>query len=221
MLILSCDAVKCMAFGQDLEGPPELRDALKCEIRLTTNNVAVGSSILVSLTLSNTSSTDVQMPCPGTLEPGLRVNLFLLTADATGGVQRLSVPAFVFQGKLTAEQSKLLEGPADHWDYIYVPARWTAVPAHGSEQFQVFAEISPNVAKARTSATGNYGLQFEIQYVMKSNKSSAYIRTNQWTSAERIAEAKASSVFLVDMQKLWTGRIQSNIAQITLIGSGQ
>lgn len=219
ILSLSCDCAKCMAFGYDLEGPPELRDALKCQIRLVTNNVTTGSRIGVVMTVENTATVDVQLPCPGTLEPGLHVQMFLLAGQATGDVQRLTIPDFVYQGSLTVDQTKMLEQPADRWPYIYVPTRWIAIPPHGREEFQVLVEIRPKTQDGKALAPGVYGLQGEIAYVMKSNTSAAYIRTNQWTSAERIAEAKASGQFLLDEGRLWTGRMESNVAQINVVES--
>src|SRR5882724_38982 len=169
-LSLSCNAVKCMAFGQDMEGPPELRDALKCEIRLTTNNGAIGSRILGFLTLSNTAPIYLQLPCPGTLVGGLHVRMFLLTTRETGPVQRLSVPLFVFQGNPTAEQSKMLARSTDWWSHIYMPPRWIDIPPGGKEKFQVLVEMSPNAdssGDARLSP-GTYRLQCEIEFVMHS-----------------------------------------------------
>jgi hypothetical protein len=206
-----------MAFGGPLEGPPELQHALKCEIKVPTNNVAIGSRITIFVTVENTATVDAQLPCPGTHEDGLHTRILLLAGQTTGVVQRLSIPNFVFRGNLTGEQGKMLEQPTDRWGYIYVPARWIAIPAQGREQFQALVEISPKTGEggAVALAPGAYGLQCEIEYVMW-HGSDAFLETNQWTAADRIAKAKASGVFLLDRSRLWTGKMESNIVDLTI-----
>ena len=66
---------------------------------------------------------------------------------------------------------------------------------------------------------GGYGLQCEIGFTWGGFMSQAYFRTNQWTSAEDIAKAKSEGRFLLDMHRLWTGKMDSNIVPITLTGN--
>jgi hypothetical protein len=42
------------------------------------------------------------------------------------------------------------------------------------------------------------------------------METNQWTSSVAIAKAKAAGVFLLDRHRLWTGKMESNIVDVTI-----
>jgi hypothetical protein len=98
------------------------------------------------------------------------------------------------------------------------------IPALSKQSFRILAELSPKnydgleYGDVLSLPPGSYGLQCEIGFRWGGFMSQAYFRTNQWTSAEDIAKAKADGRFLLDMHRLRTGKMESNIAPITLTG---
>jgi hypothetical protein len=203
-------------------GAPELKGALRCEIRLATNNVVLGSRLPVFVTLENTSTLEAELPAPYSSEPGVHVRAFVLAGQATGVVQRLVIPCLALPSDLSPKQRDMLEkNRAEIWHLLLetLPTSWISIPGHGKAEFLVFVEISPKTDSGEVPPAGTYGLQCEIEYYMHSITSTAFIETNQSTSVEFSAKAKASGVFLLDVHSLWTGKMESNVAQINVIES--
>ncbi len=236
--ILTFSAVLCIPYvclalvmeGLDL-GAPEVKGQLRCEIRLGTNSVASGAHVPVFVTLLNTGTLEIQLPSlytiarPGNLigysgVKGVYLRMFLLAEQAKGTVQRLALPRAVFLGKPTPEEKNTLEEkPAKLWRFFLKPRpnQWLAIPPHGKEEFQSYVEVNPQTEDGQNIdlLPGTYGLQCEIQYSGRGVNTES-LETNQWTSAARIARARAAGDFLLDMHRLWTGKLESNIASFTL-----
>src|ERR1017187_4304721 len=90
-------------------GAPELKGALRCEIRLSTNNVVLGSRLPVFVTVENISTLEAELPAPYSSEPGVHVRAFLLAGQATGAVQRLVIPCLALPTDLSPKQRDILE----------------------------------------------------------------------------------------------------------------
>ncbi|HTS18581.1 MAG TPA: hypothetical protein VMP11_13490 [Verrucomicrobiae bacterium] len=202
-------------------GAPELKGALRCEIRVDTNTVMTGSRFPVSLTVENTGPLEAELPSPRSSEPGMYVGMFLLASQGTGTVQRLPIRSLALPDVLPLRQQRILENnPAEMWELLLKPshASWISIPGYGKASFLVFVEI-PQQGDGTglfTAAEATYGLQCEIRYRMLDITSTEFMETNQWTSAEAIAKAKASGVFLLDPHHLWTGKMESNIVDLTI-----
>jgi hypothetical protein len=207
-------------------GAPEVKGALRCEIRLATNTAAWCSRLSVFGIVHNTSTLEAQLPAPYSSEVGMKVTLYLLAERATGSVERLLLPFAVLSSSPSAKEWEILrERRSEHWHLLLQspPASWISIPAHGKAEFLIYAEMSPRTEEGsvRTPAPGTYGLECNIEYSMGNITSAAFFQTNQWTSATDIAKARASGVFLLDMHRLWTGKMESNIVPITLTGSAK
>jgi hypothetical protein len=262
LIVCTVFGFSCSALGHigGDPGAPEVKGALKCELRPTTDNVRAGSRVWMSLTIENTSTLDVALPFPGSSEPGMIAKLFLVSRQATGAVEHAILPGYKFgDGKLTPEQQKAMEDdinnswgslfderpylpsivlpwnataeqqkvveekPTDRWRYVLQkPAPWISIPPHGTAGFQVFVDVSPKMdsGEAPPLNPGTCRLQCAIMYFVSSIRSAGVLRTNDLTSAEDIAKAKASGLSLVDdHSKLWTGKMESNVVPINVIGS--
>jgi hypothetical protein len=216
-----CDA---LVFGD--MGAREVKGELKCEVRLATNNVPIGSRIPIFLTVTNIGSLEAELPSPAAPESVMRVRIFLLSAQTTGAVQRLWVPNGVLETDPTPEQQRVVkEVRAEDWHKYFSQApRWISIPPHGKKEFQILVEMSPKTYDGSDYGAdvapppATYGLQCEINYDPTGIGSATFIETNGLVSAEDIARAKASGIFLLDTHRLWTGTLDSDIVPITLTG---
>jgi hypothetical protein len=203
-------------------GAPEIKEALRCEIRLGTNSVTVGSRFPIFLTVENTGTLEAELPAPYSSEMNMRVRAFLFAGQVTGAVQRLIIPCVAVPSDLPPKQRDILEkNRAESWQHLLetFPPSWISIPGHGKAESVIFVEMTPRAdnGEALSLAAGTYGLQCEVEYFMYNITSAAFMGTNQWTSAEAAAKAKASGLFLLDMHRLWTGKMESNIVPINII----
>jgi len=224
-------------------GAPEVKNALKFEIRFVTNAVAIGAPIPVLATIENTSTLDVWLPSPPTFQPEMQVSVFLIAQQSTGGVQSLILPRIVLPNTPTPRQKAIIdEKPVEVWHLLIelIPAKWIRILPHGKEEFRIFAvaprtkdgnlatldqkaygvklhnlQSHPEWRQLTSVVPGIYDLRCEIDYFMQ-HGSAAELVTNQLTSVEAIRNAKTAGVVLIDAHRLWTGKMQSNIASFTL-----
>jgi hypothetical protein len=138
--------------------------------------------------------------------------------------ERPYLPSIVLSENATADQRKLVEGtPANKWDQpSQSPAPWLSIPAHGTAKFQMLVEVSPKAAggDAQPLNPGTCRLQCAIMYFVGSyGFRGALITNDSFTSAKDIAKAKAAGLFLLERNRLWTGKMESNVVQINVIGS--
>ena len=234
-LSIQCVCLALVPEGWD-PGAPEVKGKLKCEIHLATNNVAIGDHVPVFVTVENIGTVEAQLPnlysiarsgniigYSGVIKDlwnkGTYCRMFLLVGSTTDTVQRLALPRTVFRGAPTPKERKILEEkPAKLWHFLldYPSYQWLSIPPNGKEQYQSYIEMNPQTAEGQivNLPPGTYGLQCEIQYFM--GHEARYTETNQWTTADTITRARAAGDFLLDMHRLWTGKMESNIESFTL-----
>ena len=208
-------------------GAREVKGELKCEIRPATTNATPGTHLVIFMTIENNGSFEAELPSPAAPEPVMRVRTFLLTSQTTGVVQRLRIPNGVLEGDPTPEQQRVVkEERAEDWHkYFSQNPRWISIPPHEKREFQVFVEMKPKTYDGSDYGAdvalppGTCGLQCEIKYDPTGIGSATFIETNGLISAEQIAKAKASGIFLLDTHRLWTGKMESNVVQINVIES--
>jgi hypothetical protein len=208
-------------------GAREVKGELKCEIRPATNNATPGSHLIIFMTIENNGSLEAELPSPAAPEPTMRMRVFLLSAQTTDAAQRLWIPNGVLESDPTPEQQRVVkEERAEDWHkYFSQNPHWIAIPPHGKKEFQVLVEMNPKTYDGSDFGApvqlrpAIYALQCEIEYDPTGVGSATFIETNGLISAEQIAKARASGLFLLDTHRLWTGKMESNVVPINVIES--
>jgi len=100
------------------------------------------------------------------------------------------------------------------------PVGWFKLSPNEQRDIPLFVEIPLTNSTGESTSSlspGQYGLRCEIEYHMNDILAGTDMTTvTPNTTPQEIAEAKAQGRVLVYMGQLWTGKVQSNIINVTL-----
>lgn len=161
--------------------------SVACVISVPTNTYRIGDEISLTVHLKNTGTNEVQIAMPESHQG--RIEAFFIPGSTTKRIP-------------TASHAS-----------VQTNAAYTTLRPMQESHFQLL--VSTAVNETAAVAAGAYGLQIEFSY----SSSSLYTGGHAHFANDSTAKIEAyerAGVPIVEEKKLWKGRVQSNIVDLTL-----